>query len=69
MYYENTGHSFVYVLHLLQRAFMANILNTNKDVAVIGPLTEGSSNRDFERTTGVHRDTIIRLGVCAGVER
>ena len=37
---------------------MANALNTDKQIAVIGALTEGSSIRSIERMTGVHRDTI-----------
>jgi IS1 family transposase len=42
---------------------MANVLNTDKQIAVIGALAEGSSIRSIERITGVHRDTIMRLGV------
>jgi IS1 family transposase len=45
---------------------MANILNTDKQIAVIGALAEGSSIRSIERITGVHRDTIMRLGVKVG---
>ncbi|PYV67147.1 MAG: hypothetical protein DMG96_40210, partial [Acidobacteria bacterium] len=45
---------------------MANVLNTDKRVAVIGALAEGSSIRSIERITGVHRDTIMRLGVRVG---
>ena len=45
---------------------MANILNMDKQVAVIAALTEGSSIRSIERMTGVHRDTIMRLGVKVG---
>ena len=45
---------------------MANVLNTDKQIAVIGALTEGSSIRSIERITGVHRDTIMRLGVKVG---
>ena len=41
---------------------MANVLNTDKQIAVIAALTEGSSIRAIERMTGVHRDTIMRLG-------
>jgi hypothetical protein len=43
---------------------MANVLNTDKQIAVIGALAEGSSIRSIERITGVHRDTIMRL--CVG---
>jgi IS1 family transposase len=45
---------------------MANILNTDKQIAVISALAEGSSIRSIERITGVHRDTIMRLGVRVG---
>jgi IS1 family transposase len=47
-------------------AVMANVLNTDKKIAVIGALAEGSSIRSIERITGVHRDTIMRLGVKVG---
>jgi IS1 family transposase len=45
---------------------MANVLNTDKQIAIIAGLTEGSSIRSIERMTGVHRDTIMRLGVKVG---
>ena len=45
---------------------MANILSTDKQIAVVGALAEGSSIRAIERMTGVHRDTIMRLGVRVG---
>jgi IS1 family transposase len=45
---------------------MANVLNPDKQIAVIGALAEGSSIRSIERITGVHRDTIMRLGVKVG---
>jgi IS1 family transposase len=45
---------------------MANVLNTDKQVAIIAALSEGSSIRSIERMTGVHRDTIMRLGVKVG---
>ncbi|HUO13711.1 MAG TPA: IS1 family transposase [Verrucomicrobiae bacterium] len=45
---------------------MANVLNTDKQITVIGALAEGSSIRSIERITGVHRDTIMRLGVKIG---
>src|SRR6266480_1351723 len=45
---------------------MANILNTDKQIAVISALAEGSGIRQIERMTGVHRDTIMRLGVHVG---
>jgi IS1 family transposase len=45
---------------------MANVLNTDKQIAIIAALAEGSSIRSIERMTGVHRDTIMRLGVKVG---
>jgi len=45
---------------------MANILNTDKQIAVISALAEGCGIRQIERMTGVHRDTIMRLGVRVG---
>ena len=45
---------------------MANVLNTDKQIAVIAALAEGSSIRAIERMTGTHRDTIMRLGVRIG---
>ena len=45
---------------------MANVLSPEKQVAVISALAEGSSIRSIERMTGVHRDTIMRLGVKVG---
>jgi IS1 family transposase len=46
---------------------MANVLNTDKQIAIIAALAEGSSIRSIERITGVHRDTIMRLGVRVGM--
>jgi IS1 family transposase len=45
---------------------MANVLNTDKQIAIVAALAEGSSIRSIERITGVHRDTIMRLGVRVG---
>ena len=47
---------------------MANVLNLDKQIQImaIGALAEGSSIRSIERMTGVHRDTIMRLGVKVG---
>ncbi len=45
---------------------MANVLSTDKQIAVIGALAEGSSIRAIERMSGIHRDTIMRLGVRVG---
>src|ERR1700733_303646 len=46
--------------------YMANVLSTDKQIMIIGALAEGSSIRSIERMTGVHRDTIMRLGVKIG---
>ena len=45
---------------------MAYILAKEKQVAVISALAEGSSIRSIERITGIHRDTIMRLGARIG---
>ena len=45
---------------------MANVLPKDKGIAVISALAEGSSIRSIERITGIHRDTIMRLGVRIG---
>src|SRR6266852_4497676 len=55
------GRLFVYYIML-----MANVLSLDKQVTIIGSLAEGSSIRSIERMTGVHRDTIMRLGVRVG---
>ena len=38
-------------------------LSRDQQIQVIGCLTEGMSIRAIERLTGIHRDTIMRLGV------
>jgi len=45
---------------------MANVLNTDKQIAIVSLLAEGCSLRAIERITGVHRDTAMRLGVRVG---
>ena len=45
---------------------MANVLKTEKQIAVISALAEGSSIRSIERMTGVNRNTIMNLGVRIG---
>jgi IS1 family transposase len=45
---------------------MAYVLKKEKQVQIIGGLVEGASIRSLERQTGVHRDTIMRLGVRMG---
>ena len=41
-------------------------LKTEQKIAVTAALAEGSSIRSIERMTGIHRDTIMRLGVKIG---
>lgn len=60
-----TPSSFRITISKSRRA-MANVLNTDKQIAIISALAEGSSIRSIERITGVHRDTIMRLGVKVG---
>src|SRR5271156_3850317 len=45
---------------------MANILKTEKKVAVVSMLAEGSSMASVARITGIHPDTILRLAVRIG---
>jgi IS1 family transposase len=45
---------------------MANNLPTDDKILVASMLAEGSSIRAIERVTGIHRDTIMRLGVRIG---
>jgi hypothetical protein len=43
-----------------------NVLSKEKQQIVIGALAEGGSIRSIERMTGIHRDTVMRLGVRVG---
>ena len=45
---------------------MANRLPEEKQIAVISALAEGCSIRAISRITGIHQDTICRLGVRVG---
>jgi IS1 family transposase len=45
---------------------MANVLPKDKQIAIINMLAEDSSMRAISRITGVHQDTICRLGVRVG---
>jgi IS1 family transposase len=45
---------------------MANVLPKDKQIVIISALAEGSSMRAISRITGVHQDTICRLGVRIG---
>lgn len=46
---------------------MANILSTEKQGTAIAMLCEGNSIRSVERMTGIHRDTVMRLGARVGM--
>src|SRR5476649_1625746 len=43
-----------------------NALQVDKKATAISLLCEGSSIRSVERITGIHRDTVMRLGVRMG---
>jgi len=45
---------------------MANVLPKDKQIQIISALAEGSSMHAISRMTGIHRDTICRLGVRIG---
>jgi len=45
---------------------MANILATEKKIAVVSALAEGASIRAIERMTGVNQNTIMSLGLRIG---
>jgi IS1 family transposase len=47
--------------------FMANILPLEKQIRVVSALAEGQSIRAIERQTGIHQDTICRLGARVGL--
>src|SRR6476620_10017155 len=43
-----------------------NVLTRDQQIQIIAALTEGMSIRAIERVTGIHRDTIMRLGARVG---
>ena len=43
-----------------------NVLPREKQIEIVAALTEGMSIRAVERLTGIHRDTIMRLGARVG---
>lgn len=45
---------------------MANVLTFDKQVMAVSALAEGMSIRSVEAMTGIHRDTVMRLGVKVG---
>lgn len=46
---------------------MSYVLPMEKQARIISALAEGNSIRSIERMTGIHRDTIMRLGVRVGM--
>ena len=61
-----TNLDFRITLIPVERGAMGKQLERAKQIVAIGALAEGSSIRSIERMTGVHRDTIMRLGVRVG---
>jgi IS1 family transposase len=61
-----TAPEYCNTLIAIGRTHMANVLSIDKQIAVISALAEGAGIRQIERMTGVHRDTIMRLGVRTG---
>lgn len=55
-----------YINYIVKGLFMANILPKDKQIMIVSALAEGSGIRSIERITGVHRDTVMRLGVKVG---
>src|SRR6266566_379534 len=43
-----------------------NILSRDQQIQILACLTEGQSIRATERITGIHRDTVMRLGARVG---
>lgn len=56
---------FSYTVSLVQLS-MSNLLSSQKQIVAVSALAEGNSIRSIERMTGIHRDTIMRLGVRVG---
>jgi hypothetical protein len=61
-----TAPYFCNTLIAIGRAQMANILSIDQQVQIISALAGGAGIRQIERMTGVHCDTIMRLGVRVG---
>lgn len=55
-----------YIYYRVKETRMSNVLKAEKQEQVVAALAEGSSIRSIERMTGIHRDTIMRLGVRVG---
>jgi hypothetical protein len=63
---KHLTHAALMYYSYSSEADMANVLNTDRQITVVAALAEGSSIRSIERMTGIHRDTIMRLGVRVG---
>jgi IS1 family transposase len=50
----------------LTYSYGMNTLAADKKLQIVNALVEGTSIRSLERMTGVHRDTIMRLGLAVG---
>jgi IS1 family transposase len=57
---------FLLNIKSIPNSAMSNKLSNESKSAAVSLLCEGSSIRSIERITGVHRDTIMRLGVRMG---
>jgi IS1 family transposase len=67
LYYNNVAFRIIFVLHPVNpKSSMSNKLSNESKSAAVSMLCEGSSIRSIERMTGIHRDTIMRLGVRMG---
>ena len=55
----------IWYSHIWEIGVMS-LLSRDQQIQVIGCLTEGMSIRAIERLTGIHRDTIMRLGARVG---
>jgi hypothetical protein len=65
--YKNVDAKLLFVYSNVNKENdMANILKTEKKVAVVSMLAEGSSMASIARITGIHPDTIMRLAVRIG---
>jgi hypothetical protein len=60
----NFGRSFQSRLGPVRN--LMDFLPRDKQIEIIAALTEGMSIRSVERLTGVHRDTVMRLGARVG---
>jgi len=57
----------LYYNNVNKRNDLANILKFEKKVTAVSMLAEGSIMASIARITGIHPDTIMRLGVRVGL--